>query len=39
MKTLRKLIDEIKDVPTGVAWYLSDLGEALGKQKKDKPQK
>lgn len=32
MKTLLQFIDYLKEIPTTAAWYLSDLGEARGKQ-------
>lgn len=41
MLTLARFADEITSVPTATSWYLSDLGEALGKQelfKKQSPQ-
>jgi Fic family protein len=42
MLTLARFADEISTVPTATSWYLSDLGEALGKQQlfeRQSPQK
>lgn len=42
MLTLGRLADEISSIPTATSWYLTDLGESLGKQElftKQSPQK
>src|SRR5260370_10044536 len=42
MMTLRQLANEPRSIPTATAWYLADLGQALGKQElftRQSPQK
>ena len=42
MITLRRFLAPLPNIPTATAWYLSDLGEAKGKQElftKQSPQK
>src|SRR5438876_8550554 len=42
LMTLRQLADQPKNIPTSTSWYLTDLGQALGKQElftRQSPQK